>query len=268
MKKKKPLKNSDKNKIDAPRVGLARALSKMGYCSRSEAAELVRAGRVRLNGSLTRNPEAPVRLGKDRVAVDGAPVEAGVKICFVMNKPRGVVTTAADEKGRDTVYTLLPADAPWVGPVGRLDMASEGMVLLTNDSEWAARGSAPETHLQKIYHVKISVVADAELVRELEAGFAVKDGEVLRVSRAEILRCGEKNSWLEIVLEEGKNRQIRRMFEARDVEVLRLIRVAIGPLALADLAKGQCRVLAPTEKLAIDLAIRRGMKRIPKKDGM
>jgi len=142
------------------------------------------------------------------------------------------------------------------------------MLLLTNDSEWAARVSAPETHLQKIYHVKISVVADAELVRELEAGFAVKDGEVLRVSRAEILRCGEKNSWLEIVLEEGKNRQIRRMFEARDVEVLRLIRVAIGPLALADLAKGQCRVLAPTEKLAIDLAIRRGMKRIPKKDGM
>jgi 23S rRNA pseudouridine2605 synthase len=239
-------------------VGLARALSKMGFCSRSEAAKLVRAGCVHLNGSLTRNPESPVRLGKDRVEVNGAKVESGAKIYLLMNKPRGVVTTASDEKGRGTVYSLLPPETPWVGPVGRLDMASEGMLLLTNDSPWAARVAAPETHLAKIYHVQISAVADAEQVRDLESGFAVKDGEILRVARAEILRSGEKNSWLEIVLEEGKNRQIRRMFEARGIPVLRLIRVAIGPLALADLAKGQCRVLTPTEKLAIDLAMRRG----------
>jgi 23S rRNA pseudouridine2605 synthase len=197
-----------------------------------------------------------VRLGKDRVEVDGKPVEAGAKLYFVLNKPRGVVTTAADEQGRDTVYSLLPADTPWVGPVGRLDKASEGMLLLTNDSEWAARVAAPETHLAKIYHVQISVVADTALTDALESGFAVKDGEVLRVARAEVLRSGEKNGWLEVTLEEGKNRQIRRMFEARGIEVLRLVRVAIGPLALADLAKGQCRVLAPTEKLAMDLAIR------------
>ena len=141
--------------------------------------------------------------------------------------------------------------------MGRLDKASEGMLLLTNDSEWAARVTAPETHLAKIYHVQISVVADATLTEALETGFAVKDGEVLRVLRAEVLRSGEKNSWLEVTLEEGKNRQIRRMFEARGIEVLRLIRVAIGPLALADLAKGQCRQLAPTEKVAIDLAMKR-----------
>jgi 23S rRNA pseudouridine2605 synthase len=264
--KKQKLPKSSGKKIVAQRVGLARALSKMGYCSRSEAAALVHAGRVRLNGSLTRNPEAPVRLAKDRVAVDSAVVKAGAKIYLVMNKPRGVVTTAADEKGRDTVYSLLPADTPWVGPVGRLDKASEGMLLLTNDSEWAAHATAPETHLAKIYHVQISVLADAHFVRELEAGFATKDGEVLRVSRAEILRSGEKNSWLEIVLEEGKNRQIRRMFEARDIAVLRLIRVAIGPLALADLAKGQCRTLAPTEKLAMDLAMSRGAKNMAHSD--
>jgi 23S rRNA pseudouridine2605 synthase len=231
----------------------------MGYCSRSDAAELVRLGQVRLNGSLTKNPEAPVRLGKDRVEVDGKAVEAGAKIYFVLNKPRGVVTTAADEKGRDTVYSLLPVYAPWVGPVGRLDKASEGMLLLTNDSEWAARVSVPATHLAKIYHVQISVVADAELIGAMEAGIAAEDGEVLRVLRAEILRCGEKNSWLEMTLDEGKNRHIRRMFEARSIEVLRLIRVAIGPLALADLAKGQCRRLAPTEKAAIDLAMSRGV---------
>ena len=265
MKKTKPEKDKSA-KNDAQRVGLARALSKMGYCSRSEAAELAREGRVRLNGSLTRNPEAPVRLGKDRVEVDGNAVEAGAKIYFVLNKPRGVVTTAADEQGRDTVYSLLPADAPWVGPVGRLDKASEGMLLLTNDSEWAARVAAPETHLAKIYHVQISVVADAVLAGALESGFAAKDGEVLRISRAEVLRSGEKNTWLEVTLDEGKNRQIRRMFEARGIEVLRLIRVAIGPLALADLAKGQCRVLAPTEKLAMDLAMSRGMEKNPKND--
>jgi 23S rRNA pseudouridine2605 synthase len=259
LKKRKSLPPSGK-KNGPQRVGLARALSKMGFCSRSEAAELAGAGRVRLNGSLTRNPEAPVRLGKDRLEIDGKIVEAGAKIYLVLNKPRGVVTTAADELGRATVYSLLPADAPFVAPVGRLDKASEGLLLLTNDSDWAARVSAPETHLSKIYHVQISAVADAELLRDLQTGFAAKDGELLRVSRAEILRTGEKNSWLEIVLEEGKNRQIRRMFEAREMEVLRLIRVAIGPLALADLAKGQCRALAPTEKLAIDLAMSRGMQ--------
>jgi len=257
LKQRIPPKNI-MGKENAPRVGLARALSKMGFCSRSEAAELAAAGRVRLNGSLTRNPEAPVRVGKDRVEVDGKTVDASAKIYLVINKPRGVVTTAADELGRDTVYSLLAADTPFVGPVGRLDKASEGLLLLTNDSEWAARVSAPETHLAKIYHVQISAVADAELLGDLEKGFAVKDGEVLRVSRAEILRSGEKNSWLEIVLEEGRNRQIRRMFEARGIAVLRLIRVAIGPLALADLPKGQCRKLTPTEKMAIDLAMSRG----------
>ncbi len=260
MKKRKSQKTVDA-KSGAARVGLARALSKLGYCSRSEAVELIRAGKTQLNGSLTRNPEAPVRMGKDRIAVEGRAVAAETKIYLVLNKPRGVVTTASDERGRETVYSLLPADTAWVGPVGRLDMASEGLLLLTNDTEWAARVAAPETHLRKIYHVQISVVADGELVSELGRGFAGEGGEVLRVASAEILRAGEKNSWLEIVLEEGKNRQIRRMFAARGIEVLRLIRVAIGPLALADLVKGQCRSLAPTEKLAIDLAMQRASKR-------
>ena len=256
MKKSKPPKDKSVEN-GAQRVGLARALSKMGYCSRSEAAEFVRLGRVKLNGSLTRNPEAPVRLGKDGVEVDGKKVAAGDKIYLVLNKPRGVITSADDEKDRDTVYSLLPPDTPWVGPVGRLDKASEGMLLLTNDTEWAARVTAPETRLAKIYHVQVSVVADAILLAALEAGVLLKDGETLSVSHAELLRGGEKNSWLEITLHEGKNRHLRRMFEARGIEVLRLIRVAIGPVALADLAKGQTRTLAPTEKLAIDLAMRR-----------
>ena len=250
-------RDTDHSPQDERKVGLARALSKLGYCSRSQAGELIRAGRVRLNGALRRDPETPVHLGKDRIDIDGKAVKAEAKTYLVLNKPRGIVTTADDEKGRDTVYSLLPPGTPWLGPVGRLDMASEGLLLLTNDSEWAARIAAPETHLDKIYHVQIGAVADEALLAELQKGFAVEDGEILRVKRAEILRSGEKNSWLEITLDEGKHRQIRRLFEHRGIEVLRLIRVAIGPLALADLPKGTARPLTPTEKLSLDHAIQR-----------
>lgn len=239
------------------RVGLARALSKLGFCSRSHAAELIRAGRVRLNGALRRDSETPVHLGKDRIEVDGKRVQDAARYYFVLNKPRGIVTTAADERGRDTVYSLLPPGIPWVAPVGRLDKASEGLLLLTNDSQWAARVASPETHLEKIYHVQIGALDGEKLLRDLVKGFAVANGEVLRVKRAEVLREGERNSWLEVALDEGKNRHLRRMFEHRGIEVLRLIRVAIGPLALADLLKGTCRPLTPTEKMALDHAMQR-----------
>jgi 23S rRNA pseudouridine2605 synthase len=234
---------------------LARALSKLGYCSRSKAAELIRGSQVRLNGTVRRDPETPVRIGKDRIEVDGQPVAASSKIYLVLNKPRGIVTTASDEKGRETVYSLLPENLPWVSPVGRLDKASEGLLLLTNDSEWAAKITAPETHLDKTYHVQIGAVADEGLLQSLEKGVRSKEGDSLRVKRAGILRLGERNSWLEITLDEGKNRQIRRIFEHLGAEVLRLIRVAIGPLALGDLSKGASRPLTSAEKLSLDAAM-------------
>ena len=248
-------KNPKQPRETARKVGLARALSKLGLCSRSQAADLIRSGRVRLNDAIRLDPETPVRLGRDRVAVDGESLAASARIYLVLNKPRGIVTTAADERGRETVYSCLPEDLPWVAPVGRLDKASEGLLLLTNDSEWAARVTAPETHLPKIYHVQIGVVAGAELLQKLEQGLTTKEGEFLRVTRAAILRQGERNSWLEITLEEGKNRHIRRMLEALGVEILRLIRVAIGPLALGTLAKGASRALSAEEKLALDAAL-------------
>jgi 23S rRNA pseudouridine2605 synthase len=237
------------------KIGLARALSKLGYCSRAKAAELIRAGQVRLNGGLRRDPETPVHLDKDHIEVDGVLVTGSDKTYLVLNKPRGVVTTAADEKGRATVYDYLGKNSEWLAPVGRLDKASEGLLLLTNDSEWAAHITAPESHLDKTYHVQISAVANDSILESLRAGIKTAGGDFLRVKRADILRQGERNSWLEIILDEGKNRHIRRMLEHLGIEVLRIIRVAIGPLALGDLAKGAHRPLSKAEKTTLDGAM-------------
>jgi 23S rRNA pseudouridine2605 synthase len=236
-------------------VGLARALSKLGFCSRSRAFDLIRDGRVRLNGRMAKNPESPVRLGKDRIDVDGKRLAAAKKIYLVLNKPRGIVTTAADEQGRDTVNSLLPANLEWVSPVGRLDKASEGLLLFTNDSEWAALITNPESHLDKTYHVQISPRADAQILQTLTRGIEDSENGTLRAKRANLLRTGEKNSWLEIILDQGKNRQIRRMFDALGIEVLRLIRVSIGPLQLGDLPKGAHRSLLTEEKKDLDHAL-------------
>jgi 23S rRNA pseudouridine2605 synthase len=221
----------------------------MGYCSRSQAAILIRAGRITLNGRMTRDPESPVRMPQDRIEADGSPLDKVLAIYLVMNKPRGLVTTASDEKGRATVYDLLEPGLPWVGPVGRLDKASEGLLLLTNDSEWAGKITEPSTHLDKKYHVQVDCVAAANLLSRLTRG------ENLRAKTARLLRHGNKNSWLEITLDEGKNRQIRRLLESLGVRVLRLVRVSIGPLELGDLKKGSSRQLTLEEKKAIDQAL-------------
>jgi 23S rRNA pseudouridine2605 synthase len=239
------------------RVGLARALSKLGYCSRSRACDLVREGRVTLNGTRRRDPETPVHLATNHIQVDGAAVGSPRQLYLMLNKPRGLVSSAADEKGRETIYSCLPPDLPWVAPVGRLDKASEGLLLVTNDSEWAARVLAPETHLEKIYHVQISGQPGPDVVQSLAKGVSTEAG-FLRVRNASILRQGARNTWLEIVLDEGKNRHIRRMLEVLGIEVLRLVRVAIGPLVLGDLPKGAFRQLTVEEKQALDLAMGQG----------
>ena len=154
-------------------------------------------------------------------------------------------------------YAALENEAeslPWVAPVGRLDKASEGLLLLTNDSDWGARVAAPETHLRKTYHVQVGSVAGEQLAKALTAGVE-SDGESLRAVAASILRSGEKNCWLEITLDEGKNRQIRRMLSSLGVEVLRLVRIAIGPVQLGKLQKGAHRALTPEEKHSLDRAM-------------
>lgn len=242
---------------DLRKVGLARALSKLGYCSRAQAVTLIRAGCVTLNGRSRHDPETPVSIDRDRIAVDGRSIEPARPIYLMVNKPRGLVTTASDEKGRDTIYSLLSGQdsLPWLAPVGRLDKASEGLLLLTNDSEWGARITAPETHLPKTYHVQIHSIPGEKLIQAMESGVE-SDGDLLRALRCHLLRSGEKNCWLEITLEEGKNRQIRRMLAGLGVEVLRLLRVSIGPLQLGTLVKGKYRPLSAEEKSTLDRAMK------------
>jgi 23S rRNA pseudouridine2605 synthase len=245
---------------------MARALSKLGYCSRARAFELIRARRVAVNGKIQGDPETPVHLHRDRIEVDGREAEPQARVYLLLNKPRGVVTTAADEKGRETVYACLSGELPWVAPVGRLDKASEGLLLLTNDSEWAACAAAPDTHLDKTYHVQVARIVDEALIAQITGGISTEQGQVLRAKNARILRKGAKNSWLELVLDEGKNRHIRRMLAALGIEVLRLVRVAIGPLSLGGLPKGSSRPLTDAEKHALDAAMDRLFNlRVPRK---
>jgi 23S rRNA pseudouridine2605 synthase len=214
--------------------------------------ELIRGGHVRVNGVVRKNAEAPVHIGNDWVEIDGRRIGESEKIYLMLNKPRGVVTTASDERGRETIYDCLNEalgkDFAWVAPVGRLDKASEGLLLITNDSEWAARITAPEMKVDKTYHVQVAGQLTAALMETLVDGLTVTDAEFLRAKSAYVLRQGERNCWVEIVLDEGRNRHIRRMFESSGVEVLRLIRVAIGELKLGDLAKGAVRVLSEEER--------------------
>ena len=165
---------------------------------------------------------------RDRIEVDSRPVGEEKKVYLMLNKPRGLVTTASDEKGRETIYSCLGPGLPWLAPVGRLDKATEGLLLLTNDSEWAARIAAPESHVEKTYHVQVSGTADESVAEALKKGVLVPGMGVLKAARAQILRRGERNTWLSITLDEGKNRQIRRMLAALGFEVLRLVRVAIA----------------------------------------
>jgi 23S rRNA pseudouridine2605 synthase len=229
-----------------PRRGVARVISKMGIGSRTQAAEWVREGRVRVNDNVVRDPESPVIQGWDRIAVDGHEATP-MRVVIMLNKPRGLVTTTRDERGRDTVYKCLEGAAlPWLAPVGRLDKASEGLLLFSNDPTWAARITDPTTGPEKTYHVQINRLPDAALLANLERG-AVVDGEQLAAKAARCIRAGAHHAWLEIVLDEGRNRQIRRLLASFDVSVLRLVRIAIGALRLGELPKGGWRELTNLE---------------------
>jgi 23S rRNA pseudouridine2605 synthase len=234
-------------------VSLARALSKLGYCSRTQAEKLVREGRVEVDGRIARHPELRIDPQRARLRVDGRAIAAARRVYLALNKPRGLVTTANDPEGRQTVYTCLEGlDLPHLAPVGRLDMASEGLLLMSNDTRWAQCILDPAAGVEKTYHVQIDRIPDADLMARLGRG-AIDDGEVLTIRSATLLRHGERNAWIEMVIDEGRNRQIRRIVEAAGAEVLRLVRVRIGRLDLGDLTKGTVRELR-AEEVSLPLA--------------
>lgn len=231
----------------SPRFGLARVLSKQGLASRTQAAAWIREGRVSVNGRVECDPEFPVRMAADVVEIANEKIATAERVIIMLNKPRGLVTSVNDEQGRDTVYSCFTgADLPWIAPVGRLDKASEGLLLFTNDPQWAAGITDPDSGPDKTYHVQVNAIPDQNRLRQMMLGVNV-EGEMLAAKLVTLLRSGEKNAWLEIVLDEGKNRQIRRLLGAFDLDVLRLIRVAIGQLQLGELAKGQWRKLTTVE---------------------
>jgi 23S rRNA pseudouridine2605 synthase len=230
-----------------PGVSLARALSKLGYCSRAQALLLINAGKVKINGEVVRNHARRIAVNFDRVEVENKLVNQAASCYLVLNKPRGLVTTTHDEKERETVYKCLDqANLPRLIPVGRLDKASEGLLLFTNDTAWSNRITDPASHLDKVYHVQIKEVADARLLQKMSQGIKTP-AEILSVKRVRIIRAGKSTSWLEIVLDEGRNRQIRRILENLNIPVLRLIRIAIGSVQMGNLAKGQYRFLNQRE---------------------
>jgi 23S rRNA pseudouridine2605 synthase len=205
---------------------------------------------VRVNGRVARDVALRVSPENDLIEIDGVPIVRAERVYLALNKPRGLVTTRDDPQGRATIYQCLDGGTlPFVAPVGRLDKASEGLLLLTNDSRWSATLLNPASHVEKVYHVQVKALIDDEAIARIAAGVTeTLSGERLEVVRASLLRVGSRSSaWVEIVLDEGKNRHIRRLLAELGIEVLRLIRISIGPLVLGALAKGDWRMLTSDE---------------------
>ena len=207
-----------------------------------------------MDGAVITDPEFNVS-EHVRITLDGRELTAAAKLYYALNKPRGLITTTHDEQDRATVYECLPPELrAQLAPVGRLDKASEGLLLFSNDTAWSAEILEPSRHLPKRYHVQINCLPNPTLLQTLQHG-VTSDGERLEVATVSELRRGDKNAWLEITLTAGKNRHIRRMLAACGCDVLRLIRISIGPLQLGPLPKGQCRPLENTELQQLALAL-------------
>ncbi len=224
---------------------LERVLSKAGLGSRTEARKWIAEGRVRVNGRKVTDPDQWIDLERDRVLFDGKPVRRPEPIYLLLYKPKGYLTTYRDPQGRPTIYDLLKRDE-YLFPVGRLDLDTSGLLILTNDTAFAERLTNPDYKVPKTYLVKASKhLTDAEL-DQLGRGIELKDGPT-RPARVERVRESGGKSVFEITITEGRNRQVRRMIEALGAKVLKLVRVAIGPIRIGDLAIGGTRELTREE---------------------
>jgi 23S rRNA pseudouridine2605 synthase len=234
VEKKRPLKT------------LERVLSKAGVGSRVDARSWTHAGRVRVNGQITRNPDQWIDMKRDRVLFDGKPLVARERIYLLLYKPPGYLTTYKDPEGRPTVYDLIADAGTFLSPVGRLDLDTSGLLLMTNDNQFAERVTNPTLHVPKTYLVKASAVLTDTQLQELRDGIELADGPT-RPALVTRLRDSGKYTHFEITLTEGRNRQVRRMVEALEAKVLKLVRVRIGHIAIGRLPIGKWRLLTATE---------------------
>jgi 23S rRNA pseudouridine2605 synthase len=232
--------------VKRPLKTLERVLSKAGLGSRVEARSWIHAGRVTVNDLIVRNPDQWVDLERDRVTFDGRPLQAREPIYLLLYKPTGYLTTYRDPQKRPTVYDLIADVGTFVSPVGRLDLDTSGLLLMTNDNQFAERVTNPESHVPKTYLVKASIRLTDEQLQQLRDGIELADGPT-RPADVVRIRDSEKYTHFEITLTEGRNRQVRRMVEALGAHVLKLVRVRIGAITIGDLQIGKWRLLTPAE---------------------
>lgn len=232
--KKRPLKT------------LERVISKAGLGSRTEARRWIHQGRVQINGTVVQHPDAWVDMERDRIRFDGRPLEFAERVYVLLYKPTGYITTYKDPEGRPTVYELLDGITTFVSPVGRLDLDTSGLLIMTNDTQLAERVTNPDSHVPKTYLVKASKVLTDEQLQQLRDGILLSDGPTRPAVVTRLLDSG-KYTHFEITLTEGRNRQVRRMVEALDAVVLKLVRVQIGSLRIGTLQIGKWRPLTPEE---------------------
>ncbi|HLP15859.1 MAG TPA: pseudouridine synthase [Bacteroidota bacterium] len=242
------MKPAKKQSAYVPVVSLSRALSKLGYCSRTQAEAIIAEGRVTVNGRAAASAAQRVDMKHDKISVDGAAVSAEKKFIYLLlNKPIGYITTRVDERGRPTIYDLLPPVDKFVFPVGRLDMDTSGALLITNDSQLGERLTNPETHTPKSYRVRAEGAMHAEDFRMLEAGVAINNGyKTLPAVIRDAAIAGDVTECT-ITIVEGKNRQIRKMFASIGYPVLTLHRLSIGSLSVEGIEPGSWRKLGPND---------------------
>ena len=229
-------------------VPLERALSKLGKMSRSQTRRLIEEGRLAVNGRVIKDPAFPLVPEIARITIDGKPVTRAASCTIMLYKPRGIVTTKSDEKGRKTVYDLLPAYLQHLHPVGRLDMASCGLLLMTTDTQLSNFLTDPDNEIPRIYAVSVAGRITDDEIKRLSEGIQDK-GQLLKVSSITLRKASHKESHLIVQLTEGKNREIRRMFEALGSEVTALKRIAFGELKLGKLKPGEFREVTKEEIL-------------------
>lgn len=233
--------------ISKPSMTLDRVLSRLGVASRADAREAIRHGRLKINGRVIRDPNHWVYTDADVVHLDGRRLKAAPKLYVLFYKPKGVITSHGDPEGRQTVYERLRELPRWVAPVGRLDKDTSGLLIMTNDTEFASFIASPESRVPKTYRVKTNGLMPAESIETLAAGVRMARGDWARPLGVRRLEDRGKYTWLEVILTEGKNREVRRMVEAIGFKVLKLVRTAIGPLTLEGLEVGHWRRMTPAE---------------------